>query len=154
MRVVVIGGTGHIGTYLVPRLVAEGHEVVSISRGRSRPYCSHFDWEEITAVVADRDVEEAAGTFGSRIRDLEPAVVVDLISFRLESMRTLIDVLKGRVDHLLYCGTIWVHGPTRQPPTTEDEPRRPFGIYGVQKTSIEELIIQEARRSDFPGTAL
>jgi uncharacterized protein YbjT (DUF2867 family) len=29
MRVVVIGGTGHVGTYLVPRLVARGHEVVS-----------------------------------------------------------------------------------------------------------------------------
>jgi len=29
MRMVVIGATGHIGTYLVPRLVAAGHEVVA-----------------------------------------------------------------------------------------------------------------------------
>ena len=27
MRVAVIGATGHIGGYLVPRLVAAGHEV-------------------------------------------------------------------------------------------------------------------------------
>jgi nucleoside-diphosphate-sugar epimerase len=29
-RVVVIGATGHIGTYLVPRLVAGGHEVIAV----------------------------------------------------------------------------------------------------------------------------
>ena len=29
MRVVVIGSTGHIGTYLVPRLIAAGHEVIA-----------------------------------------------------------------------------------------------------------------------------
>jgi nucleoside-diphosphate-sugar epimerase len=31
-RVVVIGGSGHVGTYLVPRLVSAGFEVVSVSR--------------------------------------------------------------------------------------------------------------------------
>lgn len=28
-HVVVLGGTGHIGDYLVPRLVAAGHEVTA-----------------------------------------------------------------------------------------------------------------------------
>jgi nucleoside-diphosphate-sugar epimerase len=32
-RVVVIGATGHIGSYLVPRLVRGGHEVLAMSRG-------------------------------------------------------------------------------------------------------------------------
>ncbi len=35
MRVVIIGGTGHVGTYLVPRLVQAGYEVINISRGRA-----------------------------------------------------------------------------------------------------------------------
>ena len=34
MRIVVIGGSGHVGTFLIPRLVRAGHEVVSISRGQ------------------------------------------------------------------------------------------------------------------------
>jgi uncharacterized protein YbjT (DUF2867 family) len=34
MRVVVIGGSGHVGTFLVPRLIVAEHEVVSISRGK------------------------------------------------------------------------------------------------------------------------
>ena len=36
MRVVVIGATGHIGTDLVPRLLALGCEVVSVSRQQRR----------------------------------------------------------------------------------------------------------------------
>lgn len=36
-RIVVIGATGHIGTYLVPRLVRAGHEVIAISRGIREP---------------------------------------------------------------------------------------------------------------------
>ncbi len=38
MRIVIIGGTGHVGTYLVPRLVRAGHEVINVSRGESKPY--------------------------------------------------------------------------------------------------------------------
>ena len=38
MRVIVVGATGHIGSFLVPRLVAEGHEVIAISRGERKPY--------------------------------------------------------------------------------------------------------------------
>ena len=37
-RVIVIGATGHVGTYLVPALVEAGHDVVAISRGVAEPY--------------------------------------------------------------------------------------------------------------------
>jgi nucleoside-diphosphate-sugar epimerase len=37
-RVVIIGGSGHVGTYLAPRLVSAGFEVVSVSRGEHAPY--------------------------------------------------------------------------------------------------------------------
>jgi uncharacterized protein YbjT (DUF2867 family) len=30
MRVLVIGGTGHVGTYMIPRLVHLGHEVIVV----------------------------------------------------------------------------------------------------------------------------
>jgi uncharacterized protein YbjT (DUF2867 family) len=41
MRVVVIGGTGHIGTYLVPKLVETGYQVISVSRQQREPYRPH-----------------------------------------------------------------------------------------------------------------
>src|ERR1700737_2745164 len=123
MRVVVIGSTGHIGTYLIPRLVAQGYEIISVSRGQTNPYRGHSSWETVKSVVADRDAEEKAGSFGKRILDLNPAVVIDLICFRLESARHLAETLQGRIQHFLHCGTIWVHGPSVSVPTTEEEPR-------------------------------
>jgi nucleoside-diphosphate-sugar epimerase len=39
-------------------------------------------------------------------------------------------------------------------PTTEEQPRRPFGEYGIQKAAIEAYLLDEARRHGFPATAL
>ena len=36
-RIIIIGGSGHVGSYLVPALVTMGHEVVNVSRGISAP---------------------------------------------------------------------------------------------------------------------
>ena len=47
MKVVIIGGTGHIGTYLVPRLVIAGHEVICVSRQKSDPYNKNPFWKSV-----------------------------------------------------------------------------------------------------------
>jgi nucleoside-diphosphate-sugar epimerase len=153
-HVVVLGGTGHIGGYLVARLVAAGHEVTVLTRGKATPYRSDGAWSSVTTVVADRDEEEQAGTFAARVRDLEPDVVIDLICFTLDSARQLAEALDGRVRHFLHCGTIWVHGPSVEVPTTEETPRRPFGDYGVQKAAIEAYLLDRAHRNGFPATVL
>jgi nucleoside-diphosphate-sugar epimerase len=154
MRIVVIGGSGHIGTYLVPRLVAAGHEVISISRGEREPYRSHAAWRSTQQIRIDRDQIEKSGGFGRQIADLRAEVVIDLICFTLDSARLLVEALRGKIQHFLHCGTIWVHGPSVVVPTTEEQPRRPFGEYGVQKAAIEQYLLGEARRSGFPATIL
>jgi nucleoside-diphosphate-sugar epimerase len=154
MRVVIIGGAGHVGTYLVPRLVEAGHEVINISRGQRGPYQPHTAWKSVRQVVADREAEDKAGDFGQRVRELKPDVVIDMICFTLESARHLVTALQGQVQHFLHCGTIWVHGPTVQAPATEEQPRRPFGEYGIQKAAIEAYLLDEARRNNFPATML
>ncbi|MEV4803934.1 NAD-dependent epimerase/dehydratase family protein [Nonomuraea sp. NPDC049421] len=154
MRVVVIGGSGHIGTYLIPRLVAAGHDVVNVSRGSREPYSPHGAWERVTTVIADRKVDEADGTFGRRIAKLEPDVVIDLICFTESSAALLADALAGKVRHFLHCGTIWVHGPSAQVPTTEDVRRAPFGDYGVRKAAIEAMLLERAQRDGFPATII
>jgi nucleoside-diphosphate-sugar epimerase len=47
-----------------------------------------------------------------------------------------------------------VHGHTVAAPTTEDQPRRPFGEYGQQKAAIEAWLLDQARRKGFPATVL
>jgi nucleoside-diphosphate-sugar epimerase len=154
MRIVVVGGTGHIGTWLVPRLVELGHEVVSLSRGERPPYQERGIWESVKRLRVDRDAEETAGTFGRRIADMSPDAVLDLICFTPESARHVVEALRDRTGHYLFCGTIWVHGPSATVPTTEEAPRRPFGEYGVRKAAIEAYLLEQAHHRSFPATIL
>jgi nucleoside-diphosphate-sugar epimerase len=153
-RVVVIGATGHIGTYLVPRLVDGGHEVIAVSRGTRGPYHGAPQWDAVTRVTADREAEDAAGTFGARIAALRPDAVIDLICFTEASARQLIEALRPSRPLLVHCGTIWVHGPALRVPVTEDEPRTAYGAYGTGKAEIEALLHEETRAGGVPAVVL
>lgn len=148
MRVVVIGATGHVGGYLVPRLVEAGHEVVAISRGHRAPYREDPAWARVTTVVADRDAEDAAGRFGPRIAALEPDAVVDMVCFSPDSARKLLASLRGSGAFLAVCGSVWVHGSATEVPVLEHEARATWGEYGLGKAAIEALILDEAERPD------
>jgi nucleoside-diphosphate-sugar epimerase len=154
MRVVIIGGTGHIGSFLTPRLVAAGHTVTCVSRGISQPYHENPAWKSVTRLELDRTAEDNNGTFGERVARLNPGVVIDLTCYTLASAEALVDSLCGRIGHFLHCGTIWVHGPSVEVPTTEEEPRAPFGQYGIRKAAIETYLLQQAKTERFPVTLL
>lgn len=154
MRAIVIGGTGHVGSYLVPRLVLAGYEVISISRQEQPPYNKYGCWNSVQQVKIDRNLADQAGEFGQKIRKMDPDVVLDLICYTPESAKQLAEALKGRVQHFLHCGTIWVHGYSEQVPTTEAQPRKPLGDYGINKDAIEKYLLDEAHRNGFPATVL
>jgi nucleoside-diphosphate-sugar epimerase len=148
MRVVVIGATGHVGGYLVPRLVAAGHDVVAISRGRRAPYRQDPAWGRVTRIVADRGAEDVAGTFGHRIAGLAPDAVIDMVCFDADSAQKLLAALRGSATFLAMCGSIWAHGTLTAVPVLEHEDRRPWGEYGIGKLAIEDLLLAEAERPD------
>ena len=154
MRVAIIGGTGHIGTYLTPRLVDAGFDVTCVSRGLKAPYVPNAAWQCVRQVEIDRAAEEASGSFGERIAALDCEVVIDLTCYLPQSAIQLAEGLRNRVGHLLHCGTIWVHGHSVEVPTTEDAPRVPFGDYGIRKAEIERYLLQEARTDALPVTIL
>jgi nucleoside-diphosphate-sugar epimerase len=153
-RVVVIGATGHIGSYLVPRLVRAGYEVIALSRGEREPYHGAVEWLSVRRVNADRDVEETADNFGRRIADLQPDAVIDLICFTAASARHLVEALRPARPLLLHCGTTWVHGRAARVPVTEDEPRTGFGEYGSNKVAIEALLHREVLAGGVPSVVL
>ena len=153
-RIVVIGATGHVGTYLVPRLVRAGHEVVALSRGEREPYLPAPEWRAVERVTADREAEDAAGAFGERIAALAPDAVVDMVCFTPESASQLLDALRPTSPLLLHCGSIWVHGPVARVPVTEDEPRTAYGEYGTGKVAIEALLQRETVSGGVPSVVL
>jgi len=152
-RIVIIGGSGHVGSYLVPALVEGGHEVVNVSRGRATPYRPHPAWTTIEQVFADRTSEETEGKFGTRIASLRPDIVVDMISFELEGTQQLVQALHGKIEHYLFCSTIWVYGHAVSVPSTEIDLPNAIDTYGINKAKIEAWLLQQARRDGFPATS-
>ena len=151
-KVAIIGGSGHVGTYLVPKLVEAGHAVVNVTRGQSKPYQENAAWAAVETVTIDREAAEADGSFGAQIAALGADIVIDMICFTPKSARHLVEALKGKVQHFIHCGTVWVYGHNTTVPATEDQPLNGFGDYGRQKAEIETYLLNEARRNGFPAT--
>ncbi|MDP9179073.1 MAG: NAD-dependent epimerase/dehydratase family protein [Gemmatimonadota bacterium] len=152
MRTVIIGATGHIGTWLVPRLVNEGHEVIAVSRGARRPYHDSPEWQSVEHKTLDRAAAERDGSFGSAIAALRAEAVVDLICFDVDSAAHLVNALRDRIEIFVHCGSLWVHGVPHERPYDESAPRAPFGEYGIRKAEIERFLLDAS--TGFPASAL
>lgn len=154
MRIVVIGATGHIGTFLVPRLVRAGHEVVTITRGTRSAYAEAPEWQQVERVTADREQEDRDGTFGDRIVGLHADAVIDLVCFTLSSAEAIVAALRGTDTHLVHCGSIWRAGVSHVLPITEDTATPPFGEYGTQKDAIARMLKRETASGGLVTTSI
>lgn len=153
MRVVVTGGCGHIGTYLVPMLVNAGFEVISITRGNAKPYQYDPSWEKVKAVQMDRTKEPE---FAKKIGAMEPDIVVDLINFHLSDTKAMAEALKNtRCSHYLFCSSCWAHGHGEILPFQPDDlKKQPLDEYGKQKFASEIYLKDLYRREGFPATII
>jgi nucleoside-diphosphate-sugar epimerase len=105
-------------------------------------------------VIADRAAEDRDGTFPDRVAGLRPDAVIDLICFTVESATALVGRLRGETGHLLHCGSIWRHGPSRKVPMTEDDATPPIGEYGIAKAAIARMLQEESRSGGLVTTSL
>jgi nucleoside-diphosphate-sugar epimerase len=155
MKIVVIGGSGHVGTYLIPRLVRAGHDIVHISRGISVAYSKAREWEHVQQIIADRKQEDIEGTFGDRIAGFHADAVVDMVCFTLDSAVSLVNRLRGEVGQLVHCGSIWRYGASRKLPISEDTAAAPpFDEYGIQKGRIARMLKEETASGGLVTTSL
>lgn len=155
VKIAVIGGTGHIGSFLLPRLLSAGHTVVNLARGEHQGYGLDLSLTgDVNQIRVDRDLAERDGSFASLVAGLEADVVIDLICFTPESARRLVEGLRGHAGHLIHCGTIWRHGPALRHPMDEDDPSPPQGEYGINKAAIATLLREESGSGGLPTTSL
>jgi len=155
VKILIIGGTGHIGSYLVPRLVLSGHEVKVVARNPSPQYTDpRLGWSTVGWIVADRAAEERDGTWKTRMESLDADVVIDLICYTPEQNRIMVEAFEGRIRHFLHCGTIWAYGPPDRTPYSESNPRKPITDYGKNKATIEADLTDRYRTTGFPATII
>ncbi len=109
MHIAVIGGTGHIGSFLVPKLVELGHEVTVATRGR-RPAPAGAAWKKVTLLTLPG--ENPAGLLARQ----RPEVLIDIVQRRATEYY---EALRPTVKHFIWCGSVWMLGPPEIVPTPE-----------------------------------
>ena len=155
MRVLVIGGTGHIGSYLTPRLVRDGLDVSVTARSPEPKYAvSAMGWDNVTWILCDRREEEKTSAWAERMAAIEVDAVIDLIAYTPEQNAVMVDAFRGRVEHFINCGSIWAYGPSLRVPHLEHYPREPQSDYGKLKTEVENELMSLYRRESFPATVI
>jgi UDP-glucose 4-epimerase len=149
MRVAVTGGCGFIGSHVVDRLVAAGHDVVVIDvGGRWRnPAARHVpaDLFDDAALAAATDGAQAifhlAGAADVNEVAADPAAAIRL---NVEGTARVLDAARrGGADRVLLASTVWVYGASvREGERTEAAPidlSRAGHVYVSTKLAAEML---------------
>jgi len=164
--ILVTGGAGFIGSHLVDRLAAEGHQVRvidNLSSGRLENLAHRRDVEVIVGDLKNpQDAQKAvrgvdavfhfAANPEVRVSTTNPDIhfsenVVATFNL-LEAMR------KNDATQLVFASSSSVYGEPPQIPVDEEAPLRPVSVYGASKAACENLIHAYAKLYGFRAVAL
>ena len=110
MKILIIGGTGHVGTFLVSKLVKNGHDVYVGARGITQAHDVR-DFERANLIDLNSGKKESL----QKLKDENFDVVVDFPG----TAKLVWDTLADSVSHIIACGSLWMFGRPRIIPTPE-----------------------------------
>jgi nucleoside-diphosphate-sugar epimerase len=162
MRVFVTGGTGHSGSYIVPELIAAGHEVTGLAQsGEAAAALSALGAKVRRGSLEDLDglKEGAADSDGvihvAHRQDLLPSGGMDAVAAaELPVMLAYGEALAGTGKPLVAAGSIGSAGNLGRP-ATEEDPALPSGdehkgtlrVRNVVETAVVDLAERGVRSS-------
>lgn len=145
MRILIIGGTGNISSYVTEHAVSLGHDVTVLNRGRtSLP-------DGVRGITGDAgDPASIEAAVGSETFD----VVANFRSFSPQQVTDDIRIFAGRTGQYIYISSASAYQkPIAQLPIVESTPlRNPFWQYSRDKIASEDLLVAAYRESGFPIT--
>lgn len=154
MKVVIIGGSGHIGTFLIPMLINKGYETICVTRGKSNPYVDDPAWKKVIKVTLDRVNDK---DFEQKIMEMKPDIIVDLINYSIEQTKKIVSAIQNNsfCSHYIFCSSVWAHGRSEVLPiTNESILKDPVCDYGKDKYSSEKFLLEKFRKEKFPVTII
>jgi UDP-glucose 4-epimerase len=142
MKILVTGGSGFIGSYLVDALLSEGNEIIIFDNMSSGSHTNEkcqiikgdllnpTDLEKIPKVD---EVWHLAANPEVRVGDPDIHEKQNHIA-----TKNILDWMKNRgVDKIYFTSTSTVYGEAEQIPTPESSPLNPISPYGSSKVSAE-----------------
>jgi len=169
MKVLVTGGSGFIGSHLIPELVGLGHDVYSLERYVTGRY----------VLGGRRAVKTVFGDLRNHfavrkiVRDIQPEAVIHLASVSpvsysydhpIEAMETnflgTVNLAESclreapHFKHFLFAGTSEEYGNQENVPLKETAKLHPNSPYAVSKVAADNYLQYMYDAYDFPVTVL
>ncbi len=152
MRILLTGGAGYIGSFVVKRLLEKGDEVIvldSLERGEERNIDKRAIF--IKANLWDRDkLEDAFRKYNfeavmhfAGLISMEESMENPGIYFYNNtggSLELIEHATKNNVKYFIFSSTAGVYGNPIKTPIPEDHPTNPTNPYGESKLMVEKIL--------------
>jgi UDP-glucose 4-epimerase len=170
MRILVTGASGFIGTALVPKLAAEGHQVAALIR---RPHTFAAAPATRVSMLPISDIGDKAALSSAMLGvdavfhlagftavRAVPAMQSLYESTNRDGTQVLLDAMTDEADRtgrplrLIFVSSTAVYGATEGAPVGEDHPPAPANRYGESKLAAEHAIRERTRQGAIGSVTL
>lgn len=146
MKVLVVGGTGFVGTRLVRLLLEHGHA----------PVCLGLPGQACPPGVRGIECDRNTPAFAQRLEREEVDAVVDLVAYREAETRAIVGLFSGRIARFVQLSTLSVFAAAHAAEVNEENAVRggPASSYGGSKGRCEMVLEEAHARERFPYVIL
>ena len=160
--VLVTGGAGYVGSYLVPKLLAAGYPVnvldlylygeEVLDAIRNNPYLREFRGDLRNPKIVDSALEGCVSVIHLACISNDPSFELDPTlgkSINYDAFRPLVQAAKRKgISRFIYASSSSVYGIKETPNVTEELPLEPITDYSKYK-ALCEAVLEEEREPGF-----
>lgn len=152
MKILVTGGAGYIGSFMVRRLVENGDDVTvidSLERGHEEAVDNKaklivgnlLDRETVSKLLSENrfdGVIHFAGFISMAESMQNPYIYFQNNIFA--SLNLIEELIKNNQNNIIFSSTAGVYGNPIKVPIPEDHPKKPENPYGESKLMVEKIL--------------